>query len=275
MMQEGRLKEIKLGFIGAGAMGGALMRGLVAAGVPPAHLTFYDPDPQRRQDLETLGIAPARDNPEVMQFPVVVLAVKPQVMDQALGEIQGSAREQHLIISIAAGVPLSRLEAALPQARLIRAMPNTPLLVQEGMTGLAPGSRARPEDLSLALELFGTVGRAVVVEDKLLDAVTALSASGVGFAAIFLEALADGGVRLGLPRALALEMAAQTLVGAGRLCLAESLHPAAMKDTVASPGGTTIAGLHALEQGGLRGVVMDAVLAAALRAKEMAGASGK
>jgi len=275
MMQEGRLKEIKLGFIGAGAMGGALMRGLVAAGVPPAHLTFYDPDPQRRQDLETLGIAPARDNPEVMQFPVVVLAVKPQVIDQALGEIQGSAREQHLIISIAAGVPLSRLEAALPQARLIRAMPNTPLLVQEGMTGLAPGSRARPEDLSLALELFGTVGRAVVVEDKLLDAVTALSASGVGFAAIFLEALADGGVRLGLPRALALEMAAQTLVGAGRLCLAESLHPAAMKDAVASPGGTTIAGLHALEQGGLRGVVMDAVLAAALRAKEMAGASGK
>ncbi|MBW1992099.1 MAG: pyrroline-5-carboxylate reductase [Deltaproteobacteria bacterium] len=274
-MQEGRLKEIKLGFIGAGAMGGALMRGLVAAGVPPAHLTFYDPDPQRRQDLETLGIAPARDNPEVMQFPVVVLAVKPQVIDQALGEIQGSAREQHLIISIAAGVPLSRLEAALPQARLIRAMPNTPLLVQEGMTGLAPGSRARPEDLSLALELFGTVGRAVVVEDKLLDAVTALSASGVGFAAIFLEALADGGVRLGLPRALALEMAAQTLVGAGRLCLAESLHPAAMKDAVASPGGTTIAGLHALEQGGLRGVVMDAVLAAALRAKEMAGASGK
>jgi len=194
MMQEGRLKEIKLGFIGAGAMGGALMRGLVAAGVPPAHLTFYDPDPQRRQDLETLGIAPARDNPEVMQFPVVVLAVKPQVIDQALGEIQGSAREQHLIISIAAGVPLSRLEAALPQARLIRAMPNTPLLVQEGMTGLAPGSRARPEDLSLALELFGTVGRAVVVEDKLLDAVTALSASGVGFAAIFLEALADAPV---------------------------------------------------------------------------------
>ncbi len=269
--ETGRLREVKLGFIGAGSMGGALLRSLLAAGAPAGNLTFYDPDPNRRQELEKLGLEPALDNAEVMHSPVVVLAVKPQVLGQALNEIKEFARAWHLIISIAAGVTLARLEEALPEVRFIRAMPNTPLMVREGMAGLAAGTRATPEDMQLALELFEAGGRAVVVDEKLLDAVTAVSASGAGFAAVFLEALADGGVRLGLPRALALEMAAQTLVGAGRLCLAQNLHPALLKDQVASPGGTTIAGLHALEQGGFRGLVMDAVTAAALRAQELGG----
>lgn len=263
------LGDLKLGFIGAGAMGGALLRGLVAAGVPAGNLTFYDPDPRRRRELEELGILPARDNSEVMRAPVVILAVKPQTMGQVLDEIHGLARPWHLIISIAAGVTLERLEKALPESRLVRAMPNTPLQIQAGMTGLAAGRRATPEDVQLAQELFAAVGRAVVLPEALLDAVTALSASGVGFAAVFLEALADGGVKAGLPRGLALEMAAQTLLGTARLCLDQGLHPAVLKDQVASPGGTTIAGLHALETGGLRGLVMAAVEAAALRASEL------
>ncbi|MDI6854608.1 MAG: pyrroline-5-carboxylate reductase [Deltaproteobacteria bacterium] len=265
------LKKVKLGFIGAGSMGGALLRSLLAAGAPAGNLSFYDPDPKRQQELEELGLKPAPDNAGVMQAPVVVLAVKPQVLGQALNEIKEVARARHLIISIAAGVTLARLEETLPEVRFIRAMPNTALMVGEGMAALAAGTRATPEDLELALELFEAGGRAVVVDEKLMDAVTALSASGAGFAAVFLEALADGGVRLGLPRALALEMAAQTLVGAGRLCLDRNLHPALLKDQVASPGGTTIAGLHALEQGGFRGLVMDAVTAAALRAQELGG----
>lgn len=267
----GRLKDVKLGFIGAGSMGGALLRGLLTAGVPSAHLTFCDPDPQRRQELEGLGVEPALDNAKVMHAEVVVLAVKPQVLGQVLEEILEFTRARHLIISVAAGVTLARLEEALPEPRFIRAMPNAPLMVQAGMTGLAAGTRASPEDVRLAVELFGAVGRAVVVDERLLDAVTALSGSGPAFVAVFMEALADGGVKMGLPRQLALEMAAQTLLGSARLCLENSLPPAALKDLVASPGGTTIAGLHALEAGGFRGVVMDAVEAAALRARQLGG----
>ena len=271
----GRLKEVKLGFVGAGSMGGAMLWGLLASRqVARENLTFYDPDPVRRREMAKLGVEVALDNPEVMHQPVVVLAVKPQVLDRTLAEIKDFARPWHLIISIAAGVPLSRLEEALPEARVLRAMPNTPLLVRAGMTALTPGSRATPEDAALGLELFQALGLAVVVEEKFLDAVTAVSASGVGFAAVFLEALADGGVKMGLPRKLALEMAAQTLVGAGRLCLEHKLHPALMKDQVASPAGTTMAGLHILESGGFRGLIKAAVEAATLRARELGGRRG-
>jgi pyrroline-5-carboxylate reductase len=267
----GRLRKVKLGFIGAGNMGGALLKGLLAAGVPASNLTFYDPDPELQQKLDSLGIEAALDNAEVMHADVAILAVKPQVMGQVLEEIQEFTRARHLVISIAAGITLSHLEEALPEPRFIRAMPNTPLMVHAGMTGLTPGTRATPEDVQLALELFQAVGRAVVVDEKLMDAVTALSGSGPAFVAVFLEALADGGVKMGLSRALALEMAAQTLLGTARLCQEQNLHPALLKDRVASPGGTTIAGLHALEVGGFRGVVMDAIEAAALRARELGG----
>ena len=271
----GRLAEVKLGFIGAGSMGGALIRGLLAAGrVPQANLTFYDPDPARRNDLEALGLEPALNNPEVMHSQVVVLAIKPQVLGEALAEIEEFARPWHLIISIAAGVPLATLEEAFPKSRVIRAMPNTPTIVGAGMAALAPGRRATQEDVVLALELFEAVGRAVVVEEKLLDAVTGLSASGPAFVALFIEALADGGVKMGLPRALALTLAAQTVLGTARLCLEAGLHPGVLKDQVASPGGTTIEGLHVLEQGGLRGIVMSAVEAAAWRAQELGGRRG-
>ena len=266
----GRLKGVKLGFIGAGAMGGAIIQGLLAGGrVAGKNLVYYDPDRTRQTQMDQLGVQAAPVPAAVMQAQVVLLAVKPQVMDQVLAGIRGAARPGHLIISIAAGLTLKALETALPQSRVIRVMPNTPTLVGAGMAALAPGSRATPEDLALALEIFEAVGRAVVVEERLMDAVTGLSGSGPAYVAVFLEALTDGGVKMGLPRPLALLLASQTVIGAARLCLEKEIPPGMLKDLVTSPGGTTIAGLHVLEEGGFRGLVMSAVEAAARRAREL------
>ena len=269
-----RLGEIKLGFIGVGNMGGAIIRGLVAGGhVYRENLIYYDPDPARQAQMTELGVAAAADNAAVMQAKVVVLAVKPQILPKILAGIKKYARPWHLIVSIAAGVSLQTLEEALPACRVIRVMPNAPTLVGAGMAALAPGSGITPEDLDLSLELFKAVGEAVVVEERLMDAVTGLSGSGPAFVAVFIEALTDGGVKMGLPRALALTMALQTVLGAARLCHEDELHPALLKDLVTSPGGTTIAGLHALESTGFRGAVMDAVTAAAEKSKELGKAS--
>lgn len=269
-----RQNAARLGFVGAGAMGGALVRGLVAAGLAkPADLVFYDPDPRLRQELDRLGVEAAPDNATVMKAAVVILAVKPQLLGGVLKEIRTHAWPAQVIISIAAGVPLAVLEEALPDSRVIRAMPNTPLMVQAGMTALAPGSRATGEDMALALDLFRAVGRAEVVAEAHLDAITALSGSGPAFAAVFLEALTDGAVKMGLPRSLALEFAAQTLFGTARLVLEKNLHPALLKDLVSSPGGTTIHGLHALEQGAFRAAVISAIESATWRAQDLAGAA--
>jgi len=270
---EEQLKVARLGFIGAGAMGGALLRGLLAAGrVKADELGFCDPDPVRKQEMEKLGIEAALDNAEVMHSPVVVLAVKPQILKKVLEEIREFIRPWHLVISIAAGVPLAVLEEALPDGRVIRAMPNAPLMVQAGMTALAPGSRATPEDLELALDLFRAVGRAEVVQESHLDAVTALSGSGPAFVAVFLEAMADGAVKMGLPRIQAMEFAAQTVLGTALLLLEKNIHPGLLKDLVTSPGGTTIHGLHALEQGAFRAAVISAIEAATWRSQDLAAA---
>lgn len=274
MTEEGKrqLQGVKLGFIGAGAMGGAIIKGLLAKRrVAREDLIYYDPDPARQAAMEKLRVEAALDHAEVMHAQVVILAVKPQLLGPVLAGIKDFARPWHLLISIAAGTTLAVLEAALPESRLIRAMPNTPALVAAGMTCLAPGSRATPEDTALALELFQAVGQAEAVEERLMDAVTGLSGSGPAFVALFLEALADGGVKAGLPRVLAHHMAVQTVLGAAKLIHEEDLHPGRLKDMVASPGGTTIEGLHVLESGGFRGLVMSAVAAAAARAKELGG----
>ena len=270
--QQERLNGPWLGCIGAGSMGGALLRGLMAAGrVQPQDVVFHDPDPGRQEALKNQGVAAARSNPEVMQAKVVILAVKPQILRSVLAEIRDQAEPRHLVISLAAGVPLVVLEEFLQSSRVIRTMPNTPLLVQAGMTALSPGSRATPEDVDLALDLFRSVGRAEVIDEAHLDAVTAVSGSGPAFVAVFLEALADGGVKMGLTRTLALEFAAQTLLGTARLLLEKNLHPGLLKDLVASPGGTTIHGLHALEQGAFRTAVINAIEAATWRAQDLAG----
>ncbi len=268
----GYLKGVKLGFIGAGNMGGAIIRGLVAGGrVDAENVVYYDPDSRRQAELLNLGTKAAPDHAEVMHAQVVVLAVKPQIMAAVLESIREYAGPGHLIISIAAGVTLKSLETALPQSRVIRAMPNTPTLVGAGMAALALGGRATQEDADLALVIFEAVGRAVVVEERLLDAVTGLSGSGPAYVAVFIEALTDGGVKMGLPRHLALLLATQTVIGAARLCLEEGMHPGVLKDLVTSPGGTTITGLHTLENGRFRGLIMDAVDAACRRSRELAG----
>ncbi|MFP3868030.1 MAG: pyrroline-5-carboxylate reductase [Desulfobacteraceae bacterium] len=265
-----------LGIIGLGNMGEALLKGWLQAGLTlPEQVKVFDLSPERRElARQQYRVQIATDNLELVRTTeILLLAVKPQGMAKVLAEIRPQIKDTHLVISIAAGLPINFLEEFLPQARIIRVMPNTPTMVQAGMAALAPGSRARAEDLQLTLQLFQAVGQAVVVQEKHLDAVTGLSGSGPAYVLMFLEALADGGVKMGLTRDTALLLAGQTLLGTAQLLFQSQKHPAQLKDMVTSPGGTTIAGLHVLEQGGFRGLVMSAVEAATRRAQELGQAS--
>ena len=254
-------------------MATALARGWLAAGlIDRTTSVASDPHPPAwtRFAADT-GIRVVDTNPAVLAAcPVVVLAVKPQVMPAVLAEVRPHVTPDHLFVSIAAGVTLDQLADHLGRdTRVVRVMPNTPALVGAAAAGFAAGPAATPADVTLVGKLFGTVGVAYQVSEKLLDAVTGLSGSGPAFVYVFVEALADGGVRAGLPREVALKLAAQTVLGAAKMVLDTGTHPAALKDAVASPGGTTIAGLHALERAGFRAAAMDAVLAAAVRAEEL------
>jgi pyrroline-5-carboxylate reductase len=268
----------RIGFLGAGAMAEALIGGLVAAGVPAASLLAADPDGARRQLVtQAFGIATTESNAEaVSRSDVVVLAVKPALVEPALRALAAVAAgdlARPLWISIVAGVPLARLTAALPGgARVVRAMPNTPALVRAGATAFCGSAATSPADRTAASQLFETVGMCwESPTESLLDAVTGLSGSGPAYVFVFLEALGDAGVRVGLPRDAAERLAVQTVLGAAKLAQQTGRHPAALKDQVASPGGTTIAGLERLEAGGLRAAVYDAVAAATRRSKELAG----
>jgi len=201
---------------------------------------------------------------------VVVLAVKPQLIEPAIASIADALGRDATIVSIAAGVPLAALEARLPAgARVVRAMPNTAAIALAGATGLSGGSRATADDLALTRSLFEAVGSVVVLDESLLDAVTGLAGSGPAYVMLVIEALADGGVKMGLPREAALLFAAQTVYGSAKLLLETKEHPARLKDMVTSPAGTTIAGLSALESGGVRGSLIDAVERATLRSREL------
>jgi pyrroline-5-carboxylate reductase len=264
----------RVGFLGGGAMAEALAGGLVAAGVDPQRICAADPDPSRRKHLEEkLGIETSADNDVAAAGrDAVVLAVKPGLVETALAAA-GAPASAPLWISIAAGVPIARLAAALPSdARIVRAMPNTPALVRAGATAICANARVGADDLTLATALFEGVGLCWVAPDEsLLDAVTGLSGSGPAYVFVFLEALADAGVRVGLPRDAASQLAVQTVLGAARLASESGRHPAELKDQVTSPGGTTIAGLERLEAGGLRAAVYEAVAAATRRSRELAG----
>lgn len=263
----------RIGFLGAGKMARALAGGWVRAGLmPPERLMASDPDAGARAEFvrETGGKATEDNTQVVCESPVFVLAVKPQFLAGLLEEIRSSVTGLHLTISIAAGFPLQRLSEGLgPKTRLIRVMPNTPCLVGASATAYAAGPNAKPEDLRLVDRLFNSVGKAWQVAEPLLDAVTGLSGSGPAYGFLILEALADGGVKMGLPRDVALQLATQTLLGAAQMIQETNLHPGVLKDQVASPGGTTIAGLHALERAGLRSALMDAVEAATKRSQEL------
>jgi pyrroline-5-carboxylate reductase len=272
----GSLAEQRVGFVGGGAMGEALAAGVLAAGVPAAHVRAADPDPARRKQLEqALGIEAGDDNAAlVAASDVVVLAVKPGLVLPALTALGGpgeASLARPLWVSIAAGVTLASLHGALPPgARVIRAMPNTPALVRSGATAFVAGAGCGASERALARALFEAVGLAwEAPAEALLDAVTGLSGSGPAFVFVLLEALGDAGVRMGLPRDAASALAVQTVLGAARLAQETGRHPAALKDQVTSPGGTTIAGLERLEAGGFRAAIHDAVAAATRRSKEL------
>ena len=262
----------RIGFLGAGKMASALARGWLTAGLTSAdQLCASDPIALACDAFSrATGARAASGNLHVLEdSDVLILAVKPQVIHEVMAEIRPHLQERHLVVSIAAGVPLKRLSEGLGRCRLVRVMPNTPCLIGASATGYAPSDTATPEDIALVDRLFNAVGRAFRLTEHMLDAVTGLSGSGPAFVYVIIEALSDGGVRMGLPRDVATALAAQTVLGAARMVLETGEHTGSLKDMVASPGGTTIAGLHALERGGLRGALMDAVEAATRRSMEL------
>lgn len=259
--------------VGCGNMGEAIAAGLVASGRNPRDVIASHPRTLRRAQLEgTHRIRTTGSNADaVREADLVLVAVKPQMLSLVLPEIAVAANGK-LVVSLCAGTPLATFETALPDSRLIRAMPNQPASVRAGVTALLAAASATDGDRERTAALFESVGAVVwLPREELFHAVTALSASGPAFVYAFAEALADGGVASGLTRALAVQLAAHTIAGAGRTLVVTSEHPAALKDKVASPGGTTIHGLVALERAAVRGGVIDAVRAAADRSRELAG----
>jgi pyrroline-5-carboxylate reductase len=272
-MSGGRAFPLTIGFLGAGQMATALASGWKQAGLlDTVKSVAADPFSEARAKFErATGIRTCDSNCDMAAAcDVLVLAVKPQVMPGVLAELRPVIEANRLVISIAAGVTLRTLGDGLGEkARLVRVMPNTPCLVGASASAYSPGPNATAEHVELVGKLFGAVGTAFRVAEPLLDAVTGLSGSGPAFVYTFIEALADGGVKCGLPRDVALALAAQTVLGSAKMVLETGQHPGALKDAVASPGGTTIAGLHALERAGLRAAAIDAVESATRRAQEL------
>jgi pyrroline-5-carboxylate reductase len=262
-----------IGFIGSGQMARALAQGFVSAGLTSGPQIVHCDPVEAAAAQFTQHVAGARQMPTnadlVAQSNVIFLAVKPQNMQAVLGEAAGKVTPDKLVVSVAAGVTLARLCEGLKTNRVVRVMPNTPALIGKGASAFALGPAATAADGLLVSQLLGAVGQAFQVDEKLLDAVTGLSGSGPAFVYVMIEALADGGVRMGLPRDIALALAAQTVRGAAEMVITTGEHPAALKDKVASPAGTTIAGLAALEERGLRGALISAVEAASKRSAEL------
>lgn len=259
----------RLGFIGGGNMASALVKGLIHSGFAADRIVVSDVDAARLSSLhDKHGVRTTTDSVLlVKETDVVVLSVKPQVIDRVLATIGKEVRADQLIVSVAAGVPIAAMEARFPAGtRVVRTMPNTPATALAGATAISAGTSATEEDLAIAHAMFSAVGRVVTLDESLLDAVTGLSGSGPAYVFLMIEALADGGVKVGLHRDTALLLAAQTVYGSAKLLLDTGEHPGRLKDMVTSPGGTAIAGLHTLESGGLRRTLIDAVEAATNRA---------
>ncbi|MEM6370023.1 MAG: pyrroline-5-carboxylate reductase [Myxococcota bacterium] len=269
-----KLAESRLALVGAGNMGTAILRGLLHRGaIAPDRVTLTCRRPERAEALASeLGVGWAPDNASaIAAADVVLLGVKPQIAQRVLTE-SAKAWDGKLLVSVAAGLGTDRLEEWVEGAvRVVRAMPNTPAKVGAAATALAKGRHASDADLDLAAEMFDAVGRSVRVDEEHLDAVTGLSGSGPAYVFLIIEAFADAGVKVGLSREVAQDLATQTLLGAAQMLQKTQEHPGRLKDQVTSPGGTAIAGLHVLEGGGLRTTIMDAVEAASRRAKELGG----
>ncbi len=263
----------KIGIIGAGKIGAAIARGVVRAGLArPERLMASDVSKPLRQALaDELCVKATPSNLKLCDFAdIIILAVKPQVIDSVVKEIAKKVGKTKLVVSVAAGVPLARLEKNLVKgARVVRVMPNIPCVVGAGASGYAGGANAASADLEKVGAILNSFGVGLQLEEKYLDAVTGLSGSGPAYVFLFIESLADGGVQVGLSRDVALKLALQTVFGAARMALESGKHLGELRDEVTSPGGTTIAGLYALEKGRLRGTVMEAVLQATRRSQEL------
>ncbi len=262
-----------IGFLGTGNMAEALIKGLLAVGaVEPGQVHGSEPRRERCDEMaKRYGIHVTTHNLDVVRHAeIVVLSVKPQILPAVLDEVAAHLKPQVLIISIAAGMPIAAIEARLPQGtRVVRTMPNTPALVGAGATAISGGAHAREDDLEVAKKIFEAVGKAVILDEEQLDAVTGLSGSGPAYVFLIIEALSDAGVKMGLSRYNALALAAQTVLGSAKLLLETNEHPGRLKDMVTSPGGTAIAGIATLEAGGLRTTLINAVEAATRRSREL------
>jgi pyrroline-5-carboxylate reductase len=269
---------MKIGFIGCGKMGSALIQGILAAKIcEPKEVLVYDRLAETSEVLATeSGIRVATGNRKLAAAAdIVLLCVKPDDAAPILAEVSGELAGK-LLISIAAGVTIAALQkAAGSKCRVVRVMPNTAVLVQKGASAYAIGKGVEESDIAAVEKIFTSVGRAFEVKESLLDAVTGLSGSGPAYIYLFIEALADGGVQMGLPRDLAINLAVQTVAGAAEMVSETMMHPAVLREMVTSPGGTTIAGLVELERSGLRSAVMSAVRAATLRSRELGGDNDK
>ncbi len=264
----------KIGFVGGGNMAEAIIKGLLEAAFPTEKILVSEPsDPRREHLAEAFSVGVTSDNLEVIrQCDLVVLAIKPQIVDEVISGIAAAYRKETLIVSILAGTSCATLEDHFDiPARVVRVMPNTPALVGEGATAICQGHHASHEDLMTVRHLFETVGQVQVIDERQMDAVTGLSGSGPAYVYTIIEALADGGVREGLRRDIAHALAVQTVVGAALMVRETGEHPAILRDRVCSPGGTAITGVSTLENKGLRTTLMEAVSAAAQRSRELGG----
>lgn len=263
-----------IGFIGGGNMAEAIIKGLLAGGVQASSILVAEPLAARREFLTSeYAVAASESGPGVAgKADIIILAIKPQMADAILSELSPAITVSKLVISIMAGISTSFIEEILSSAlRVVRVMPNAAALIQAAASAICPGSNAGKEDLETTREIFSRVGTVVTTSEKLMDAVTGLSGSGPAYVFNFIEALSDAGVKNGLARDVSLALAVQTVLGAARMVSETGEHPALLKEKVTSPGGTTIAGLHILENGRFHGLVMDAVDSACLRSKELSG----
>ncbi len=272
------LEQMKIGFLGGGKISEAILSGLVqSGGVLPGQIFVTDPDAERlRVLMEECGVNTVQNDAEnngarqlAQECSLLVLAIKPQMAEAVLPQLSMAVPKETIVVSVMGGVTLNTLEAIFADTSILRVMPNTPMSVRQGVAGIAAGQHATAEQVQMVQKMFSLVGATYVIPEKWMDSLTAISGCGPAFAYLFIEALADGGVKLGLPRDLALALASQTLVGAGTMQLQSGIHPGALKDSVTSPGGGTIAGVHALECGAFRGTVMQAVLESAKRMEEL------
>lgn len=267
----GSLDGFNLGFIGAGKMAESIARGVCKSGALPAsNMRTAHRSPDRREAFSSIGAKTFHTNAEVVRnSDVIILSVKPQVLKDVLLDLRPLLSDSKLLVSVAAGIKLKDIQQWAGHGRLIRVMPNTPAAVGHAASVMTLGEKATEIDENRVARLFGSIGKIWKADEKCFDAVTGLSGSGPAYIFLAIEAMADGGVAAGLPRSLALGLACQTVLGAAAMAVDQGKHPGQLKDDVASPAGTTIAGIHALEKGAFRGTLMNAVVAAADRSREL------